>query len=121
MQAVISELPMRRKHSSKPPWSSLEPPIRRDPETWSASPSRIGRNEGGDVVRIVGAVRIDEDRDLPVEMGDDRADRLPLASAVVEDDADAQRTGEIRRPVRGMAVHDEDVARDRAGRGRSHR
>jgi hypothetical protein len=76
MQAVINELPMRRKHSSKPPWSSLDP---------------------------------DEDSDLPVEVGDDRPDRLAFAFAAIEDDAGAQRTRDPSRAVRGMAVHHQDV------------
>ena len=33
MQAVMNELPASRKNSSKPPCSSLDPPIRRDAET----------------------------------------------------------------------------------------
>ena len=33
MQAVMNELPVSRKNSSKPPCSSLEPPRSRDAET----------------------------------------------------------------------------------------
>ena len=62
-------------------------------------PREDGPDEGWDVGGIVGTVGIDEDGDLPFEVGDDRADRLALPLPVVEDDAGAQAAGDVRGPV----------------------
>jgi len=47
MQAVMNELPASRRNSSKPPCSSLEPPLSRDAH---------------DVIRVPGEDRLDEQR-----------------------------------------------------------
>ena len=47
MHAVMNELPVRRKNSSNPPCSSLDPPLSRDADTWSARSARIGSTSSG--------------------------------------------------------------------------
>ena len=81
MHAVMNELPVSRRNSSKPPCSSLEPPRSRDADDVIRLAGENRLDEQRNVLGIVRSIGVEENRHRRVDVRNGAPNRLALAAA----------------------------------------